>query len=145
MDAFGELYEASSVFARRNRTKKTNFKIKGFKTVPRSCIMHSSLVNLSRGTKKRLEIALHIERVCVAVTLWYKHVFFLDFLTGVFYKMPKARGLESASKIKTCTAGKKNRLSKYGHDCMLLIMTHRSIAAEQDDDVPYALLKYVKL
>lgn len=107
MDAFGELYEASSVFARRNRKKKTNFKIKGFKTVPRSCIMHSSLVNLSRGTKKRLEIALHIERVCVAVTLWYKHVFFLDFLTGVFYKMPKARGLESASKIKTCTAGKK--------------------------------------
>lgn len=64
-------------------------------------------------------------------------------MTGVFYKMPKARGLESASKIKTCR--KKNRLSKYGHDCMLLIMTHGSIAAEQDHDVPYALLKYVKL
>lgn len=94
--------------------KKTNFKIKGFKTVPRSCIMHSSLVNLSRRTKKRLEIALHIERACVAVTLWYKHVFFffLDFLTGVFYKMPKARGLESASKIKMCTAGGKKSIIK---------------------------------
>lgn len=110
---WGTLWGELCFCPKESKEKKTNFKIKGFKTVPRSCIMHSSLVNLSRGTKKRLEIALHIERACVAVTLWYKHVFFfLDFLTGVFYKMPKARGLESASKIKMCTAGGKKSIIK---------------------------------
>lgn len=56
--------------------------------------------------------------------------------------MAKARGQHQKYKR---VQQKKNWLSKYGHDCVLLTTTHRSIAAEQDDDVPYALLKYVKL
>lgn len=91
--------------------KKTNFKIKGFKTVPRSCMMHSSLVNLSRGTKKRLETALHIERVCVAVTLWYKHVFFfLDFFDRCF--LQDAKGSWSGVSIKNKNVQEKKSIIK---------------------------------